>query len=115
MARGAEQPAIYLEIVCCHPRSRKTLLKLPPHIGAVESKNLRHGTDRLVRCIHHLARGAVIDNLSRCSSVEGDDRRATGHGLKHDETKTVQASRWETAARANRAATPSWSFHRFHQ
>src|SRR5437867_13378422 len=84
-----EDRFVNLEIASSHDRSIEPLLCTSAAEGGIDSLHSAKGADHLIEGIDNEAGLPVLYDLGRGAAVEDDYRGATGHRLRHDETKRL--------------------------
>src|SRR5436305_10671925 len=81
------QGLIVAKILLRHPPGGKPFVELHPHLTSAEVRKSsdRRNSFRFSR--HDKASYSVVDDLRHRAGLEGNDGRAAGHRLDHDETE----------------------------
>src|SRR5437588_12111417 len=84
---GFTQGLVVAEILLRHPTSRKPFLEMPAHLPSIEFGKSSDCFNSFRFSRHDKAGYSVIDHLRHRAGLEGNDGRAAGHRLDHDETE----------------------------
>src|SRR3954471_12591499 len=83
----SNQGPVATEVLLRHSPCGKSFLEMGSHLASIEfgKPSDRFNSFRLSR--HDKACYTFVDDLRHRAGLEGNDRRAAGHGLDHDEAE----------------------------
>src|SRR5947207_572052 len=102
-----DEGLVLAQILLRHPRRSEPFLEMPAHLASIEFRKSscdRFNGFRFPR--HDKAGYAVVDDLRHGAGLEGNDRRAAGHSLDHDEAERFEPINGKQQRRGVREKLP---------
>ncbi len=85
MFPGRQEVSVGFEVSLGHPPGGEAFFEGPAAVGSCDGIDGSHGGDRLFHVVDNKTVHSIHDDFRDRSPAEGDDRRAAGHGLDHDQ------------------------------